>query len=249
MVVIPARYGSTRLPAKLLADLCGHPVIWHTWQKAQASGVGRVVVTTDHADIATCITDGGGEVVMVEQDCPSGTDRIALACMALGLPPGTIVVNLQGDEPGMPSQAIAQVVSILEQAPDCAMATLCVPLIGSREAQDPAVVKVVCNAQGRALYFSRAPIPVSRDGGPVARFRHVGLYAYRLEALLELTALPPAPVELAESLEQLRALWHGMAIAVGEAVCDIPRGIDTPEDLARWRGMDQGSVTLAGDRR
>lgn len=248
MVVIPARHGSTRLPAKLLADLHGHPVIWHAWRQAQASGVGRVVVATDHADIATCITDGGGEVVMVAQDCPSGTDRIALACQTLGLPPGTIVVNLQGDEPGMPPAAISQVVSILERAPDCAMATLCVPLTEPHEAQDQAVVKVVCNAFGRALYFSRAPIPASRDGGPVARFRHVGLYAYRLEALLQLTALPPAPLELAESLEQLRALWHGMAIMVGEAVCDVPRGIDTPEDLARWRAMIQGPATLAGSR-
>lgn len=234
-MLIPARHGSTRLPAKLLADLHGQPVIWHTWQQAQASGVGRVVVATDHPDIAACIHACGGEVVMVAQDCQSGTDRIALACRFLQLAPETIVVNLQGDEPGMPPAAISQVVSLLEGAPDCAMATLCVPLTEPWEVEDPAVVKVVCNAHGRALYFSRAPIPASREGGPVARFRHVGLYAYRHEALLRLTTLPPAPPELAESLEQLRALWYGMAIAVAEASQHIPRGIDTLDDLMRWR--------------
>ena len=234
-MLIPARHGSTRLPAKLLADLHGHPVIWHTWRQALASGIDRVVVATDHADIAACIHACGGEVVMVEQDCPSGTDRIAVACRLLRLAPETIVVNLQGDEPGMPPAAISQVVSLLEEAADCAMATLCVPLTEPREAEDPAVVKVVCNALGRALYFSRAPIPAARDGEPVTRFRHVGLYAYRHEALLHLTTLQPSPLELAERLEQLRALWYGMAIAVAQASKPIPRGIDTLDDLMRWR--------------
>lgn len=239
IIIIPARFASSRLPGKMLSELGGRPVIWHTWQKALACGAAQVLVATDHEAIAEVIRDGGGEALMTGSGCRNGAERVAHACRMLGLPQDAIVVNLQGDEPGMPPEAIAAAVAALEEESDCAMSTLAVPLLDEEEARDPHVVKVVCNARGRAMYFSRSLIPASHDGKPWPRMRHVGLYAYRVSALLHLSSLPPAPIEEAESLEQLRALWHGMAIAVAMAPAPIIRGIDTPEDLERWRAMLQ----------
>jgi 3-deoxy-manno-octulosonate cytidylyltransferase (CMP-KDO synthetase) len=243
VAVIPARFASTRLPGKPLLSDTGRPLIQHVVEGARtASRLDRVIVATDDARIAEAVVGFGGECVMTRSDHPTGTDRVAE--VAAGLPGARIVVNLQGDEPEISGHALDLVVALLERDPDASMATLATPIVSEEVYRDPSCVKVVLPGAGRALYFSRSPIPHHRDGvssrpaGQPLAYLHLGLYAYRRDFLLELATLPPSPLESAERLEQLRVLESGRPIAVG--IVDEPTvGIDTPEDyrrfVARWR--------------
>lgn len=245
-VIIPARYASSRLPGKPLIDLGGKPMVVRVLEVAQASGASFAVVATDDERIAEAVQREGGEALLTSPDHATGTDRLAEAARKLSLDPRQIVVNLQGDEPALPPALVRLVAEKLLASPDAALATLATPLRERRDVFDPNVVKVVQARDGRALYFSRAPIPWRRDElmdperrerGPDfpsgAFLRHVGLYAYRVSTLLTLSQTPPAPPELAESLEQLRALWLGLAIQVA-VVPELPAaGVDTIADLVR----------------
>jgi 3-deoxy-manno-octulosonate cytidylyltransferase (CMP-KDO synthetase) len=243
VAVIPARFASTRLPGKPLLSDTGRPLIQHVVEGARgASRLDRVIVATDDTRIAEAVAGFGGECVMTRSDHPTGTDRVAE--VAAGLAGARIVVNLQGDEPEISGHALDLVVELLERDPDAPMATLATPIVSEEVYRDPSCVKVVCSAAGRALYFSRSPIPHHRDGvsgrspGQPLAHLHLGLYAYRRDFLLALATLPPSPLESAERLEQLRVLESGRPIAVG--IVDEPSvGIDTPEDyrrfVARWR--------------
>ena len=248
VAIIPARYGSSRLPGKPLLAETGRPLIQHVVEAAaRARRPGRIIVATDDARIAAAVRGFGGEVAMTRPEHPSGTDRVAE--VAAALPEAAIVVNLQGDEPEVAGAAIDRVVALLEEDPAAPMATLATPIRDEATYRDPSCVKVVCSGRGRALYFSRSPIPHHRDGAagrPSWAHLHLGLYAYRRDFLLVLAALPPSPLEAAEKLEQLRVLEAGYPIAV--AVVEEPSvGIDTPEDyrrfVARWRARD-----VAGDQ-
>lgn len=246
-VVIPARYGSTRLPGKPLLDIDGKPMVQWVVDAACASAAGEVLVATDDPRIAAAVMNPRGSAslaVLTRADHRSGTDRIAEVAVQRQWPGDTIVVNVQGDEPQLPPQLINQVAALLAEHPHAQMATLCTPIESLAEFLNPNVVKVVRADDDVALYFSRAPIPWHRDTAPAGlasqtRFdgalRHLGIYAYRVSALLRLTGLPPASLELAESLEQLRALQAGMRIAVAVAVSQPGMGIDTPQDIERIR--------------
>ena len=243
VAVIPARFASTRLPGKPLLSDTGRPLIQHVVEGARrATRLDRVIVATDDTRIAEAVVGFGGECVMTRSDHPTGTDRVAE--VAAGLPGARIVVNLQGDEPEISGHALDLVVALLERDPDASMATLATPIASEVVYRDPSCVKVVLSGAGRALYFSRSPIPHHRDGlssrppGQPLAYLHLGLYAYRREFLLGLATLPPSPLESSERLEQLRVLESGRPIAVG--IVDEPSvGIDTPEDyrrfVARWR--------------
>ncbi|MEQ6885096.1 3-deoxy-manno-octulosonate cytidylyltransferase [Salicola sp. Rm-C-2C1-2] len=250
-VVIPARYASSRLPGKPLADIGGRPMIQHVWDRAAESGAGRVIIATDSEYIADAVHGFGGQAVMTRDDHPSGTDRLEEVASSLALDDEAIVVNVQGDEPLLPAALIDQVAGLLEGAPDAAIATLCEPITNPDELFNPNAVKVVMDNAGRALYFSRAPIPWDRatfetGSGPewvpdtAGWYRHIGLYAYRVSLLHQFVGWQPTPLERAESLEQLRALWHGARIQVGIAEQTPPAGVDTEADLERVR------VRLAG---
>ncbi|MEW6320764.1 MAG: 3-deoxy-manno-octulosonate cytidylyltransferase [Acidobacteriota bacterium] len=231
LAIIPARYHSTRLPGKALADIGGRPMIEHVYRRASAARtVAGVVVATDDARIVEAVAAFGGVACMTRADHPSGTDR--LAELAAELPAG-ILVNVQGDEPLLDPAAIDAAVAPLLADPAVGMSTLCRPLAAD-EAARPDVVKVVRALDGTALYFSRAAIPYPRDPAAAACYAHVGLYVYRRTVLLRLAALAPSPLERAESLEQLRALEHRIAITVVETAHAAP-GVDTPADLERVR--------------
>lgn len=236
-VLIPARLESTRLPEKALADLCGKPLIVRVWENALASGADSVTVATDSNRIADAIRRSGGRVVMTSQAHDSGTSRLAEAAGLLGMDRQAIVVNVQGDEPAVPVACVRQLADLLESDPQADMATLWVRLDDAEEWRNPNVVKLVADHAGRALYFSRAPIPASRDGGFPERQvrRHLGLYAYRVDALERWCDLPESPLERYESLEQLRALQAGWAIACAEADERVPPGVDTERDLEAMR--------------
>lgn len=237
-VVIPARWGSTRLPGKMLLDLAGRPLLAWVWQVAQESGADEVIVATDDHRIRTAAERFGARVSMTRTDHASGTDRACEVAEALGWADDAIVVNLQGDEPLIPPELVEQVAAALIADPEAGVATLATPVSSLAEARNPNIVKVVRDAADRALYFSRAPIPFHRDGGgPEGMLRHIGLYAYRVAALKRLAALPPAPLEEAEKLEQLRALFNGIPVTVARASCTAPGGVDTAEDLARVREL------------
>lgn len=235
VAVIPARYGSTRLPGKpLLADT-GRPLITHVLDAARsASCLDRVIVATDDERIAEAVRRHGGEIAMTRSDHPTGTDRVAE--VAAGLPGARIIVNVQGDEPEMLGSTIDRVVELLDRDAEAPMATLATPIPDEAIYRDPSCVKVVCSSAGRALYFSRSPIPHHRDGhpheGPLG-YLHLGLYAYRREFLLGLADLPTSSLERAEKLEQLRVLEAGYPIAIG-FVEEPGIGIDTPEDYRRF---------------
>jgi 3-deoxy-manno-octulosonate cytidylyltransferase (CMP-KDO synthetase) len=249
VVIVPARLASTRLPRKPLADIGGVPMVVRVARAAAASGAERVTVAADSAEIVDACSAHGVEALLTRADHASGTDRLAEAVELLGLADDALVVNVQGDEPLMPAAVVRRVAEALAQRSDCAVATACHPLHDAAEFFSPNVVKVVMDANGRALYFSRAPIPWSRDAfaadrdrlppGLPAR-RHVGLYAYRAGFLRRFPHLPPAPLEQHESLEQLRALAHGFGIAVIELPEALPPGVDTLEDLERVRAMLPG---------
>jgi 3-deoxy-manno-octulosonate cytidylyltransferase (CMP-KDO synthetase) len=246
VVIVPARLASTRLPRKPLADIGGVPMVVRVARAAAASGADRVVVAADSPEIVDACSAHGVDALLTRADHASGTDRLAEAVEHLGLADDALVVNVQGDEPLMPAAVVRRVAEALAQRTDCAIATACHPLHDAAEFFSPNVVKVVTDANGRALYFSRAPIPWSRDAFASARDRlppglparrHVGLYAYRAGFLRRFPQLPPAALEQHESLEQLRALAHGFGIAVIELTEALPPGVDTPEDLERVRAL------------
>jgi 3-deoxy-manno-octulosonate cytidylyltransferase (CMP-KDO synthetase) len=242
-VVIPARFASTRLPGKPLRLLQGRPMIVHTLERARESGCVNAVVATDDARIAEVVRAFGGCVQLTSPEHVSGTDRLAEVVDALGWPDDAIVVNLQGDEPCMPGQLVGRVARELAGRDDARIATVATPIRHVDEVFAPQVVKVVFDAIGRALYFSRAPIPFVRgrfEGGPGSVtelpcpfWRHLGLYAYRAGTLRTLSRLAPAALELAESLEQLRALAAGLAIAVVATELETGPGVDVEADLAK----------------
>ena len=243
-VVIPARYGASRLPGKPLADLGGKPILQWVHERALASGAARVVIATDDARIDAAARAFGAEVVMTSPEHRSGTDRIAEAARRLGLPDDALVVNVQGDEPLLPPPLIRQVAADLAAHPAADMATLSQRILTLADLASPHVVKVVCDRDGYALYFSRALIPHPRDGMPEAEHladatpgwrRHLGIYAYRVGFLHAFVHWPPAGIETTEMLEQLRALWNGATIHVADACAAAPLGVDTPEDLERLR--------------
>jgi 3-deoxy-manno-octulosonate cytidylyltransferase (CMP-KDO synthetase) len=247
-VVIPARYASTRLPGKPLLDIGGKPMVQRVVEQACASAADEVLVATDDERIAAAVRDprrpSAVIAVMTESSLPSGTDRVAAVAAARGWAADTVVVNVQGDEPFLPPRLIDQVAALAQRRGDAGIATLAAPIDCLEDHLDPNVVKVVAGRDGSALYFSRAPIPWSRDGAPgglvtqrdcTGASRHVGLYAYRVSALRELTRLPPSPLEVLEKLEQLRALEHGIRIVIEPCIERPGQGIDTAVDLEMAR--------------
>lgn len=242
IVVIPARLASTRLPRKPLLDVAGKPLIRRVYEQAKQVQGARVVVATDTPEIAQAVEAFGGEVCMTAADHTSGTDRIAEAATLLRITDDEIIVNWQGDEPLMPPALVASVAERLASDTKAAIATACHPISDPEEFQNPNAVKVVLDASSHALYFSRAPIPWPRDSAAAEPFatiahRHIGLYAYRAGFVRRFAALPPCPLERRESLEQLRALWHGYRIAVVVTDSAPVPGVDTPDDLARVRRL------------
>lgn len=236
-IVIPARYGSSRLPGKPLREIAGKPMLEWVYERARCCAASEVLIATDDERIAESARAFGAEVAMTSVDHESGTDRIAEVAAERGWNDEDVVVNLQGDEPAMPVALIEQVAALLHAWPSADIATLAAAVQDREEYFDPNAVKVVTDGEGRALYFSRAPIPWYRDELPPdtlpAARRHIGLYAYRVGALRQLAALPPAPLEVAEKLEQLRALFNDFEIRVGEAVTRPGPDVNTAEDLAR----------------
>ncbi|MBL7133020.1 MAG: 3-deoxy-manno-octulosonate cytidylyltransferase [Phycisphaerae bacterium] len=232
IAIIPARYGSSRLPGKALLAETGKPLIQHCVESVRTARlIERIVVATDDQRIADAVAAFGGEAVMTGAECRTGTDRLAEAAGKLGLAGDDIVVNVQGDEPDMPGECVDRLVKLLEGS-TCPMATLATPLPAD-QAADPNKVKVVLGADGRAMYFSRSPIPFDRQRAGVEYLWHLGIYAYRVDFLKRYTALDPTPAEQVEKLEQLRALESGFNIAVGVVDYD-GHGIDTPEDYAQF---------------
>ena len=238
-IVIPARLASTRLERKLLLSDTGKPLIQHTYEAArQASRPMGICVAADHREIFDEVRSFGGSVAMTDPEAASGTDRVAE--VARSLSDVDIVVNVQGDEPELSGESIDLVIGLLEEDPTAVMSTLATPIRSRRQLEDPACVKVVFDTHGRALYFSRSPIPLARDwddellgADPAHFYQHVGLYAYRREFLLQLAEMPQSDTEKLERLEQLRVLEAGYAILVG--VVDEPTvGIDTPDDYQRF---------------
>jgi 3-deoxy-manno-octulosonate cytidylyltransferase (CMP-KDO synthetase) len=241
-VVIPARYASARLPGKALREIAGKPMLQWVYERACAAGAAEVLIATDDERIRSAAQDFGARAVLTAAAHASGTDRIAEVARERAWAGADIVVNLQGDEPLMPRGLIQQVAALLGAHPQADIGTLATPIDSLAELMDPNAVKVVSDAQGRALYFSRAPIPWNRDGAPSglasqrdvsgAR-RHIGLYAYRVGALLRLAQLPPGQLEAREKLEQLRALEHGFNIQVAEAGERPGPDVNTLADLER----------------
>jgi len=248
-IVIPARHASTRLPGKPLLELAGKPLIRWVHERACASGASEVIIATDDERIAAVARGFGAEVALTAVEHASGTDRIAEVARQRRWPADDIIVNVQGDEPLMSVELVAQVATLLATHPGAHLATLAARLDSLAAFLDPNVVKVVCDHAQRALYFSRAPIPWQRDAAPAglasqqsfagAR-RHIGLYAYRVEALLHLAKLAPTMLEQAEKLEQLRALEHGMDIRVAEACVPPGPDVNTAEDLQRVQALLRG---------
>ena len=227
VAIIPARLASSRFPGKMLADRTGKPLVQHVWERVrQARRISRILVATDDRRIADEVTRFGGEAVMTRADHPNGTTRIAEVAATLD---AALVVNVQGDEPEIDPGLIDRVVTLLEERPDCPMATLATPVQQAADADDPNVVKVVRRFDGTAIYFSRSRIPFDRDGSrEVTPLRHVGLYGFRRDFLLRFVEMPESPLEKSERLEQLRAIEHGVAISVA-VVEAAGHGIDTPE--------------------
>ncbi|MCY3812478.1 MAG: 3-deoxy-manno-octulosonate cytidylyltransferase [Gammaproteobacteria bacterium] len=244
-VVIPARYASTRLPGKPLLDIAGKAMVVRVAERALASAAENVVVATDDARVLDALGATPAAAVMTRDDHPTGSDRVMEVVELQGWADDDVVVNVQGDEPLIPPTVIDQVAGLLRDG-SCGVATLYEPITRGEDVFDPNIVKVVVNRFGRAIYFSRAPMPWWRDGfatdvpdiagrGPGWK-RHIGIYAYRVAALREFVHWPPSPLEETEALEQLRLLDHGRAIAVAEAVAPVPGGVDTPGDLERVCG-------------
>lgn len=242
-VVIPARYGSTRLPGKPLLDIAGKTMVQRVWEQAKASGADEVIVATDDARIEQAANAFGAEVCLTDPDHPSGTDRLQEVASRREWNEQRVVVNVQGDEPLIPPSLIAQVAENLEANTTASIATLCEPITSLAELTNPNAVKVTMDAQGMALYFSRATIPWPREAFSESAnampagdwFRHIGIYGYRVGFLHRYVSWPPAPPEQLEQLEQLRALYNGERIHVAPAQEPVPAGVDTAEDLAAVR--------------
>jgi 3-deoxy-manno-octulosonate cytidylyltransferase (CMP-KDO synthetase) len=243
IIIIPARYASTRLPGKPLADVAGKTLIERVHDCARATNPERIIVATDDARIADAVRGFGGEACLTAAGHASGTDRIAEVIRKQAIPHDAVVVNLQGDEPLMPPALIREVASLLSSHPDAVVATACHPIASREEFVNPNVVKVVFDEKGYSLYFSRAAIPWPRESmagkGPdsILAHRHIGLYAYRAGFVLEYSSWSPCTIEQAEQLEQLRVLWHGRRIAVCVSAELPAAGVDTPEDLERVRKL------------
>jgi 3-deoxy-manno-octulosonate cytidylyltransferase (CMP-KDO synthetase) len=235
-IVIPARYASTRLPAKALLRETGKYLVQHVYDQAvQVRGVDTVLVATDDSRIAAAVESFGGRAMMTRKDHPSGTDRVAEAAASLD---ADTIINVQGDEPLIDPRSLELLAKLLRDDRRAEMATLAMPITSEETYFNPNCVKVVCDDSGRALYFSRSPIPHVRDGQPDFRrgspfLHHLGLYAYRKDALLALSSLPPNPLEQLEKLEQLRALGQGWTIRVG-VVSHAGRGVDTAADYEHF---------------
>ena len=248
VVVIPARYSSTRLPGKPLLDIVGKPMIQHVYERACESKATRVLIATDDPRIEKAAQGFNAEVVMTAANHPSGTDRLEEVARKLDFHPDDIVVNVQGDEPLIPPGLIDQVAENLSAQAEAGIATLCERIDDIDSVFNPNVVKVVFDGAGMAKYFSRAPIPWARDAfadahgrtqlpAQTAYYRHIGLYGYRVSLLQDFVRWSPAPLEISEALEQLRALWHGVGIHVAVAQ-ELPvAGVDTPADLERLRDL------------
>lgn len=243
-IVIPSRMKSSRLPEKPLKDICGKPMVVRVVEQAMLSGAIDVVVATDHPAIVEACQAYNIKSVMTSEAHPSGTDRLSETVDLLNLPLDAIVVNVQGDEPLIPPEVISQVAELLVDHPECDMATAAHPIDNLEEFLSPNVVKVVLDHKGNAVTFSRAPIPWPRDAfrenpnqmpAGLEPLRHIGLYAYRVKFLKQYPQWEQAPIERWESLEQLRALWYGVKIAVKILPQALPAGVDTPEDLDRVR--------------
>ena len=245
-VVIPARLHSTRLPGKPLLPIAGKPMVQHVWEQACKSSASHVVIATDDASIVQACQAFGAEVLLTRADHESGTDRLAEVVAHLGLPAEAIVVNVQGDEPLIPPSIIDQVAVNLAAHPEAGIATLAEPIDEPQTVFNPNAVKVVSDKHGLALTFSRAPLPwareaFARDRGQlphdVPYRRHIGMYAYRVSFLQDFVGWGPCWLEQTESLEQLRALWHGVRIHVADALEAPAVGVDTVEDLERVRRL------------
>ena len=247
-VVIPARFASTRLPGKPLADIGGLPMIVRVVRQAEASGARDVVVATDDARVHDVVTDHGHVAMLTRADHQSGSDRVMEVVAGRGWADAHIVVNVQGDEPQIPPAVIRQVAVLLHTHTDAGVATLCEPVTDAASIFNPNVVKLVRDSRMRARYFSRAPIPWRRDDFAEPDhanleltqrcwWRHIGIYGYRVSALKHFCALPAGQLELVESLEQLRLLENGIDIIVDEACAVVPGGVDTPQDLNRVRAQ------------
>ncbi len=243
-LVIPARFASSRLPGKPLADIAGKPMIVRVLERVQSAGADEVWVATDHAGVADAVRAAGGQVVMTRADHPSGTDRLAEVVALQGWADEDIVVNVQGDEPLIDPELVRGVADTLAADPAAAMATAAHPIASAEDMFNPNVVKVVTDVRGRAMYFSRAPIPWARDAWASERdalpaglpvMRHIGLYAYRVSFLRRYAGLEACALEQWEALEQLRALWHGDVIQVRSVAHAPAAGVDTEADLARVR--------------
>ncbi|MGD9424302.1 3-deoxy-manno-octulosonate cytidylyltransferase [Pantoea sp. NSTU24] len=239
--IIPARYASTRLPGKPLLDIHGKPMVVHVMERARESGASRVIVATDHPDVALAVEAAGGEVCMTRADHQSGTERLAEVVEKYQFADDEIIVNVQGDEPMIPAEIVRQVATNLAGS-SAGMATLAVPITDADEAFNPNAVKVVMDEKGYALYFSRATIPWDRERYATSRdvigdtlLRHIGIYAYRAGFIRRYVAWAPCPLEQIELLEQLRVLWYGEKIHVAVAKAIPSVGVDTPEDLQRVR--------------
>mgnify|MGYP000505778634 CR=1 FL=1 len=249
-VLIPARMASSRLPDKPLADIAGIPMVVRVAQRAKQSQAARVVVAADDARIVAACQAHQIDVVLTRTDHPSGSDRLAEACDLLDLQDADVVVNVQGDEPLIDTASIDAAAQLLQTRNDCSMSTLAHAIDNVADLANPNVVKVVLDARNTALYFSRAPIAWWRDGFAngitalphPAPLRHVGLYGYRVGFLREFPRLSQAPIEITESLEQLRAMWHGHRIAVHVTHHSPGPGVDTPEDLARVRALFEAAA-------
>jgi 3-deoxy-manno-octulosonate cytidylyltransferase (CMP-KDO synthetase) len=232
--IIPARYQSSRLPGKPLAEIAGKPMVQHVYERAsRATRLSGVLVATDDARIFTAVQEFGGAVVMTSPDHPTGTDRLAEAAETLD---ADVIVNVQGDEPLIDPAVIDAVAAPFEAEPDLPMATLATRIRRPQDALAPSVVKVVTDCRGNALYFSRLPIPYYREGSDGVHWKHIGLYAYRRDFLLRYPKLEPTPLERAEALEQLRALENGFRIRVLITDHDAI-SVDTPDDLERVRRL------------
>ncbi|MDO5692849.1 MAG: 3-deoxy-manno-octulosonate cytidylyltransferase [Pseudomonadota bacterium] len=245
-ILIPARLASTRLPGKPLADIGGKPMIVRVAERAEQSGAAQVVVAADAPEILDACAAHGVRAIATRADHPSGSDRLAEACEVLGLHGDDVVVNVQGDEPLIDPALIDAVADLMRKNPKASMGTAAHAIESMAEFTNPNVVKVVTDAQGLALLFSRAPLPWWRDGfaqgltqlpTQPAPLRHIGIYSYRAGFVRGFPALPPAPLEQCEALEQLRALWHGHRIAVHVTPHAPGPGVDTPEDLARVQAL------------
>ena len=247
VVVIPARYESSRLPGKVLAEIDGKPMIQWVSEKAKASGASKVIIATDNDKVAAAVKSFGGEVCMTRADHQSGTERLAEVVEHYGFSADQVIVNVQGDEPFIPSENIAQVASNLANQNQARMATLAVHIDTIEEAFNPNAVKVLTDKDGYALYFSRATIPYDRDKflgkenvAEIGDFylRHIGIYAYRAGFIQDYVSWPASQLEQIESLEQLRVLWQGERIHVAVAEERLPvEGVDTPEDLEKARAF------------